>query len=224
MTKNREYFVSDPEGAADACVIWLHGLGADGKDFAGIVDELGLPINHAVRFIFPSAPFINVTINSGMLMRGWYDIYDLSMLHKEDATGIKKSQDLIYELIEHELKQGIASQRIILAGFSQGGAMALYAGLRYSHPLAGLICLSAYLPLISTLEPEKAQINQTIPIFMAHGMFDPVVPYAMGNVAYESLKKHDYNVDWHSYPMVHTLCLEEIAAIGSFINRCLGYD
>ncbi len=224
MTKNREYFVNEPERSADACVIWLHGLGADGKDFTGIVDELGLPINHAVRFIFPSAPFINVTINNGMLMRGWYDIYDLSLLQKEDVAGIKKSQNIIDEIIRHELEQGIESQRIILAGFSQGGAMALYAGLRYTQALAGIICLSSYLPLISTLENEKKQINQAISIFMAHGMFDPVVPYNIGNVAYEYLKKHNYNVAWHSYPMVHTLCLEEIAAIGKFINRCLGYD
>lgn len=224
MTKNREYFVSEPTGAADACVIWLHGLGADGKDFLGIVDELGLPINHAVRFIFPSAPFINITINNGMLMRGWYDIFDLSMLQNEDAVGMKQSQEIINDLIKQELDKGIASQRIILAGFSQGGAMALYAGLRYPAALAGIICLSAYLPLMTNHGIEKSHANQSTPIFMAHGIFDPVVPYNMGNAAYDYLINHDYKATWHSYPMAHTLCIEEIVAIGNFLNRCLGYD
>jgi phospholipase/carboxylesterase len=224
MTKNREYFVNEPIGAADACVIWMHGLGADGKDFLGIVDELGLPINHAVRFIFPSAPFINITINNGMLMRGWYDIFDLTMVQKEDASGMKRSQEIVNDIIQHELDQGIASQRIILAGFSQGGAMSLYTGLRYQSTLAGIICLSAYLPLVNELAIERSQLNQKTPIFMAHGIFDPVVPYNMGHMAYEYLNKHDYNVAWHSYPMAHTLCIEEIVAIGNFINRCLGYD
>lgn len=224
MTKNREYFVSEPEGVADACVIWLHGLGADGKDFFGIVDELGLPMNHAVRFIFPSAPFLNITINNGMLMRGWYDIYELSMIQREDAAGMKQSQEIINEIILQQLDKGIASQRIILAGFSQGGAMSLYAGLRYPSALAGIICLSAYLPLMADLAVEKSQVNQAIPIFMAHGIFDPVVPYNTGHTAYEYLDKHNYNVAWHSYPMAHTLCIEEIVAIGKFLNRCLGYD
>jgi len=224
MTKNREYFVNEPIGAADACVIWLHGLGADGKDFLGIVDELGLPINHAVRFIFPSAPFVKITINNGMLMRGWYDIFDLSMLQREDVAGMKQSQTIINDLIQHELDNGIASQRIILAGFSQGGAMALYTGLRYPVALAGVICLSAYLPLMADFAVEKSQANQATPIFMAHGIFDPVVPYNMGHTAYEYLNKNDYKAAWHSYPMAHTLCIEEIAAIGKFLNRCLGYD
>ncbi len=224
MTKNREYFVSEPEGAADACVIWLHGLGADGKDFFGIVDELGLPINHAVRFIFPSAPFLNITINNGMLMRGWYDIFDLSMVRKEDAAGMKQSQAIINDIIKDQLAKGIPSQRIILAGFSQGGAMSLYAGLRYPTTLAGIICLSAYLPLISELAAEKSPHNQTTPIFMAHGIFDPVVPYNMGHTAYEYLNSNNYNVTWNSYPMAHTLCIEEIVAIGQFINKCLKHD
>jgi phospholipase/carboxylesterase len=224
MTKNREYFVSEPEGAADACVIWMHGLGADGKDFFGIVDELGLPINHAVRFIFPSAPFLNITINNGMLMRGWYDIFDLSMVQKEDAVGMKQSQQIINEIIQNEIDQGISTKRIILAGFSQGGAMALYAGLRYPAALGGLICLSAYLPLITELSTARSEASQNVPIFMAHGIFDPVVPYNMGHTAYEYLSKNDYQAAWHSYPMAHTLCLEEISAIGGFINRCLGYD
>lgn len=224
MTKNREYFVTEPEGVADASVIWLHGLGADGKDFVGIVNELGLPINHAVRFIFPSAPFLNISVNHGMLMRGWYDIYDLSMVQREDVAGMQRSREFIDEIIQHELDRGIASQRIMLAGFSQGGAMSLYAGLRYQSALAGIICLSAYLPVMNEFVIEASHINKNTPIFMAHGIFDPVVPYNMGHMAYEYLKKHDYSVAWHSYPMAHTLCLEEIVAIGNFVNRCLGYD
>lgn len=224
MTKSREYFVSEPECTADACIIWLHGLGADGKDFTGIVNELGLPINHTVRFIFPSAPFINVTINNGMLMRGWYDIYDLSRFTKEDSVGIRRSQELINDLINHELEQGIPSQRIMLAGFSQGGAMSLFAGLRCQQQLAGIICLSAYLPIMNSLAEEVALVNKQTPIFMAHGLFDPVVPYLLGHTAYEYLHNNHYNIEWRSYPMLHTLCIEEIVAIGDFIKQCLGYD
>lgn len=222
MTKKREYFVSEPSSTANASVIVLHGLGADGKDFMGIVDQLGLPTDHGVRFIFPSAPFINVTINHGMLMRGWYDIFELSMVHREDAEGIKNSQSLIEEFIEHELEQGIVSDRIILVGFSQGGAMALYTALRYKKPLAGVIALSCYLPLAKQIT-EQDFTNRDIPILMAHGIFDPIVSYKLGQDSHDLLIKHNYNVEWISYPMQHTVCLEEIAAIGSFIQRCLGY-
>lgn len=221
MTK-REYFVSEPEGNPNASVIWLHGLGADGKDFAGIVDQLGLPPDHGVRFIFPSAPFINVTINHGMLMRGWYDIYSLNMLDKEDAAGIRRSQLLIEELINAETALGIPYDRIILAGFSQGGAMSLFTALRYPQVLCGVISLSAYLPLIKSFDTQHLK-HINLPIFMAHGLFDPVVPYKLGQDSYEVLRQNDYPVEWNSYPMQHTVCLEEIAAIGDFLQRCLGY-
>lgn len=220
MTKKREYFVREPDYAANASVIWLHGLGADGNDFAGIVEQLGLPTEHAVRFIFPSAPFINVTINQGMLMRGWYDIFDLNMLEREDAEGIRNSQLQIEEFIAQEVAQGIASNRIFLAGFSQGGAMALYTGLRYKQPLCGVICLSAYLPLATSFTPQQFG-NLQMPIFMAHGLFDPVVPYKFGQQSYEILRQRHYQVEWQSYPMQHTVCLEEIGAIGAFMRRCL---
>lgn len=223
MTKNHEYFINEPEGAADATIIWLHGLGADGRDFAGIVDELGLPLNHKVRFIFPSAPFENITINQGMRMRAWYDIYNLNLSKKEDSTGVKKSQEFLNDLIQSEIDKGIASKRIILGGFSQGGAMSLYTGLRCLQPLGGIICLSAYLLLKATLPAEGASANLKTPIFIAHGMFDPVVPYNLGQDVHNVLQQAHYNTEWHSYPMEHTLCLEEIAAIGAFIARCLGY-
>ncbi|HSX20057.1 MAG TPA: carboxylesterase [Gammaproteobacteria bacterium] len=221
MTK-REYLVSEPQGTATASVIWLHGLGADGKDFAGIVDQLGLPKDHSVRFIFPSAPFMNITINNGMLMRAWYDIYDLNMLAREDMQGVKKSQQHIEEFIAHELELGIPSNKILLAGFSQGGAMALYTALNYARPLCGAIVLSAYLPLSNTFAQQQFKHTQ-MPIFMAHGLYDPVVPYSFGLDSYNMLKQNDYNAEWFSYPMPHTVCLEEIADIGEFMQECLCY-
>lgn len=224
MTKSREYFISEPAGSnADATIIWLHGLGADGKDFAGLVEELGLPIHHKVRFIFPSAPFANITINNGMLMRAWYDIYDFTISDKEDSDGIKKSQQLINELIQQEMAKGIASERILLGGFSQGGAMSLYAGLKFIAPLGGIICLSAYLPLRTTFTECEATANFKTPVFMAHGMFDPVVSYNLGQTTHSLLTQWHYNVEWKSYPMEHTVCIEELAAIGAFVNRCLEY-
>lgn len=223
MTKNREYSVCDPESVADACVIWLHGLGADGSDFMGIVDQLGLPNNHGVRFIFPNAPFIPITINQGMVMRGWYDIYDLGSLHKEDAKGIENSAELVTEIIQQQLDQGIASTRIILAGFSQGGAIALFTGLRFAQPLGGILVLSSYFLLATQFKALDYPQNQQTPIFIAHGMFDPVVPFDAGKSAYELLHNANYTVDWHTYPMQHTVAIEEIADIGRFIRGCLGY-
>ncbi len=223
MTKKREYLVSEPPSKATASVIWLHGLGADGNDFAGIVDQLNLPPDHGVRFIFPSAPFMNITINSGMLMRAWYDIYALNMLAKEDRVGIKKSQQQITDYISNEQDQGIATNRIILAGFSQGGAVALYTGLNNAQALGGVIVLSAYLPLQLEFLPSSLS-HKSLPIFMAHGLYDPVVPYTLGLQAYNFLQQHAYTeAQWHSYHMQHTLCLEEIASIGEFLRRCLDY-
>lgn len=221
MTNRNEYLISEPAGTADACVIWLHGLGADGNDFAGIVDQLGLPLDHRVRFIFPNAPFINITINNGMLMRGWYDIYDLSRLDNEDAPGIKKSYRLIEEYIKMQQAQGIDTDRIILAGFSQGGAIALYSCVQAFTSFAGILALSTYMPLIKDLEHAP---KYPTPIYMAHGLFDPIVPYNLGLNTCNLLKDNGYNVEWHAYPMQHTLCQEEIIAIGKFICRCLNYD
>lgn len=223
MTKKREYFVSEPPSKATASVIWLHGLGADGNDFAGIADQLGLPSDHGVRFIFPSAPFMNITINNGMLMRAWYDIYALNMLAKEDEIGIQNSQQYITDFIAHEQEQGIPIHRIILAGFSQGGAMSLYTALHLKESLGGVIVLSAYLPLQRDFVPQ-AMLHKALPIFMAHGLYDPVVPYNLGLNAFKFLQENSYDeIEWHSYQMQHTLCMEEINAIGKFIGECLDY-
>lgn len=222
MTNKREYLVSEPESKVNASVIWLHGLGADGKDFIGIIDQLGLPADHGVRFIFPNAPFINISINQGMLMRGWYDIFDMNMLEREDVKGIRNSQLLIEEFINHEISQGINSKRIVLAGFSQGGAMSLYTALRFKKELCAVIALSAYMPSVKQMQ-EQDFGHPKLPIFMAHGIFDPVVPYRLGQDTFELLLQHHYPVEWNSYPMQHTVCLEEIEAIGGFLQRCLGY-
>ena len=223
MTKGREFSVCEPDLSADASVIWLHGLGADGSDFMGIVDQLGLPANHRVRFIFPNAPFIHVTVNQGMKMRGWYDIYDLNLLRKEDEQGVKDSQSLLEDLVNQQIEQGIEAKRILLAGFSQGGAIALYTGLRSSRQIGGIIVLSAYWPLIDTFDAAKFPTNRSTPIFIAHGLFDPVVPLNAGKTTCQKLEEQNYVIDWHTYPMAHTIAFEEIEAIGAFINRCLGY-
>lgn len=222
MTKKQDFFIVEPKNPVNASVIWLHGLGAYGEDFVGIIDQLGLPLDHGVRFIFPNAPFMNITINLGMSMRGWYDIYDLTTLTREDEQGIKNSQARIEGLIQNEIDQGIASERIMLAGFSQGGAMALYTSLNYRQKLAGVIVLSAYLPLIKKLNLQQLQ-NKLMPIFIAHGLFDPVVPFGFGQAVRDLLMKENYIVDWHTYPTQHTISLEEIDAIGGFMRRCFGY-
>ncbi len=221
MAQKREYFVSEPNTKAEASIIWLHGLGADGQDFVGIIDQLGLPTDHKVRFIFPNAPFRNITINNGMLMRGWYDIFDLTTFNREDNKGIQDSQKLIEELVDHEIRRGIAARNILLAGFSQGGAMALFTSLNFKQTIGGTIVLSAYLPLLQKFDIPKC--NQQIPIFMAHGMFDPVVPYNLGLSTNKFLEQQGCDIEWHTYPIQHTVCTEEIVAIGKFIRRCLGY-
>ncbi len=205
----------------DASIIWLHGLGADGHDFEPIVPQLGLgDAGDAIRFIFPYAPTMPVTINGGYIMPAWYDIRhsDLSLAH--DRDGIIRSAGEIQMLIDREIMRGIAPQRIILAGFSQGAAMALYIGLRQSQPLGGIIALSGYLLL-----PEEAAAWQTAshttPIFMAHGVEDPIVPYALGDQARRTLLAHQYPVTWHSYPMAHQLCQQEIAHIGGWISALI---
>lgn len=216
---SQDSIICEPAGPAQGSVIWMHGLGADANDFVGIIDQLGLTEN--VRFIFPNAPYKNITVNQGMRMRAWYDIAEFNMLRNEDHKGVDDSQQRINKLIDDQVAQGIPSNKIMLAGFSQGGAMALYTGLRNTKKLAGLIVLSAYLPFIDTFDPTLYVQNKATPIFMAHGLFDPVVQYGMGHATYTQLQKHGYNVEWTSYPMVHTVNLDEIYAIGDFINRCL---
>ena len=202
-------------------VIWLHGLGADGNDFVPIIPELHLPENPAIRFIFPSAPSMPVTVNGGYVMPAWYDIVGRNLMDQEDGEGIKRSAKSIVELIEREVERGIAYQKIVLVGFSQGCAMALYIGLRLPQPLAGIIALSGYLPLAMSLNLEKHPANQRTPIFMAHGTYDPVVALDRAQASYALLEKLGYQVDWNEYPMEHSVNHEELGDISRFLQTVL---
>jgi len=213
--------IIESQKTANASVIWLHGLGADGHDFSPIVPQLGVNQEH-IRFVFPHAPMLPVTINSGYVMPAWYDIKSTNIQADEDAEGIKQSQQHLHELIEAEHKQSIAYNRIILAGFSQGGAVVLYTGLLFSQKLAGIIALSSYLPLADTIQVERADINQSTPIFMGHGMSDSVVPFQAGIQSRQVLKQLDYPITWNDYAMDHSICYEEITDIGAWINKTLG--
>ena len=204
-----------------ASVIWLHGLGADGNDFVPIVPELKLPDDVGIRFIFPNAPHQPVSCNGGYVMRSWYDIYSLDDFDKEDKAGLTESQKSIESLIQHEVDRGINPERIILMGFSQGGAVVLHTGLRHSRRLAGIGALSTYLPLREDVIGEKHTANVDVPIFMAHGLYDPVVRYEYGESSCKQLQHLGYSINWNSYPMEHNVCTEEINDISTWINRCL---
>jgi len=208
--------------APDAAVIWLHGLGADGNDFVPIVDELTLPAGHHIRFVFPHAPMIPVTVNNGYVMRAWYDISFDGVDRRPDANGIRPSQAEIERLIARENARGIHSDRIVLAGFSQGGAITLQTGLRHTEPLAGLMVLSSYLPLAETLPAEAAVANASIPIFMAHGRHDAVIPIGLAQRSAARLSELGYRVEWHDYMMQHSVCPQEIADIGRWLGTLLG--
>jgi phospholipase/carboxylesterase len=210
-----------PSEDASACVIWLHGLGADGHDFEPIVPELGLPPD-TVRFIFPHAPTQPVTLNGGMRMRAWYDLTGIGPDAPEDREGIQANARHIAALIDHEKARGVPAERMIMAGFSQGGAMALHVGLRHPERLAGMIALSSYLPSHETVADEASQANADTPIFMAHGTGDPVLPFELGTNSRDELERQGYNVDWYEYPMQHEVALEEIRALGQWLNRTLG--
>ena len=207
-----------------AAVIWLHGLGADGNDFAPIVPELRLAGAPAVRFVFPHAPMMPVTINNGHVMRAWYDVSfgDLEgKTRQADEKGVRASQAAIEQLIARENARGIAADKIVIAGFSQGGAIALQTGLRHADKLAGIMALSTYLPLATTLTAEAAAANRAIPIFYAHGTHDPVIPLAMATNSRATLAAAGYSVDWHEYPMQHSVCIEEIGDISAWLLRVL---
>jgi phospholipase/carboxylesterase len=207
-----------------AAVIWMHGLGADGNDFVPIVNELGLPRASAVRFVFPHAPMRPVTINNGYVMRAWYDVSygDLEgKSRRADEQGVRASQAQIGALIAREVKRGMAADNIVLAGFSQGGAIALHTGLRHPDRLAGMMALSTYLPLAESLPAEAAEANRKTPVFMAHGLSDPVVPMAMGAGSMTCLAGLGYPVEWHQYPMPHSVCAEEIRDIGVWLRKVL---
>jgi phospholipase/carboxylesterase len=202
-------------------VIWMHGLGADGNDFVPIVRELGLSGTPAVRFVFPNAPVSPVTINGGMAMRSWYDILVMDLVRREDGPGIRQSEIAINALIDRENARGIPCSRIVLAGFSQGCAMALHTGLRQKEPLAGVLGLSGYLPLSDMFQAERSATSKNVPIFLAHGTHDPVVAPARALAAKQVLEELGYAVQWHTYPMTHSVCAQEIADIGAFLRTVL---
>jgi phospholipase/carboxylesterase len=205
----------------DAAVIWLHGLGADCHDFEPLVPEIVPRRDRAWRFVFPNAPVRPVTINGGMSMRAWYDILGLDRLAAEDAAGFRDTNGQVGELIRGQIERGIPASRIVLAGFSQGGAVSLYTGLRYPERLAGIMALSCYLPLAGTLAAERAPANLRVPIFMAHGLDDGVLPIAMGLESREKLKALGFDVEWHQYRMAHSVCQPEVADIRAFLFRIL---
>jgi phospholipase/carboxylesterase len=204
-----------------ASVIWLHGLGADGNDFVPIVPELGLPESLRVRFVFPHAPVRAVTINNGMRMRAWYDIAAADLTNRADLAGVRESQGQLEALIERENARGMPSERIVLAGFSQGGAIALYTGLRYAERLAGIMALSTYLIAPDKLALEASGANRKVPIFMAHGTADPVVRFQWGEATKRMLEAAGYAVEWHTYRMEHSVCLGEVQAIGAWLAKVL---
>ncbi len=204
-----------------ATVIWLHGLGADGNDFAAIVPQLDLSGCPAIRFVFPHAPRIPVTVNGGYVMPAWYDIRGANLMQGEDAAGIRHSAQAIEALIAHEVERGIPTERIVLAGFSQGCAMVLHTGLRNARKLAGIMALSGYLPLANSLASERTPANQPTPIFMAHGLADPVVLLARAEESRAALEDLGYSVQWQTYPMPHSVHPQEISDISSFLQKVL---
>ena len=201
-----------------ASIIWMHGLGADGNDFAPLADEIELPV--AVRYIFPHAPMMPVSINGGYVMRAWYDISDAA-IRREDEAGVRASQQLVEDLLAREKSRGMAASRIVLAGFSQGGAIALQAGLRHGERLAGILALSTYLPLADKLATEANPANREVPIFMAHGTADPMIAFARAQASRDLLRQQAYSVEWHEYRMQHAVCPQEIADIGVWLRRVL---
>lgn len=221
MNRTADAVILPPKGRHTATVIWLHGLGADGNDFVPIVPELGLPQGHGIQFVFPHASIRPVTLNNGYPMRAWYDIVGLSRTGPQDTPGIRDSAQRISGLLDTEIAAGIPSTRLVLAGFSQGCAMALHTGLRFHSSLAGIVGLSGYLPVESTLAAEASAANRATPILLAHGTADPVVPFALGKGSRDVLLSEGYAIDWREYPMQHQVCLEEIEHIGAFLRERL---
>jgi phospholipase/carboxylesterase len=213
----------NPSGKAIATIIWLHGLGADGHDFEPIVPELNLPDSLPVRFVFPHAPERAVTINSGMIMRAWFDIFDLDLgADSVDQEQFLESVAMLEALIEIELRSGLTSDRIVLAGFSQGGAVALHTGLHFQKPLAGILAMSMHLPTLRERTAAPSPVNLEIPIMMAHGQMDPLIPLAGAIATRQELTRLGYAVRWHEYPMEHSVCAEEVADIRAWLMGILG--
>lgn len=205
----------------DASVIWLHGLGADGYDFVPVVRELEALKAPPARYVFPHAPMRAVTINNGYVMRAWYDILGADLVRREDEAGVRESQRQVEALIARETGRGVPRSRIVLAGFSQGGAITLQTGLRQAEPLAGLLALSTYLPLAAGFASERAAGSQSVPIFMAHGRSDPVIPLSRAVASRDQLRAAGYAVEWHEYDMPHSVCEQEIRDLAAFLRRVL---
>jgi phospholipase/carboxylesterase len=210
--------VLTPAATPVGTVIVLHGLGADGWDFVPVVDELRLPDALPLRFVFPHAPVRPVTVNNGYQMRAWYDIREFSITGREDLDGITDATDRVQRYVERERDHGIAPAQVVLAGFSQGGAVALHAGLRSRERLAGIVALSTYLPFKTRLQAEVSQTNRDLPILMCHGSADPVVSVELGQMSRDTLKDHGYEVEWHAYPMGHEVCLPEIQQVSRWLQ------
>ena len=211
----------EPEGDARSAVIWLHGLGADGHDFEPIVPYLGLDPAFGVRFVFPHAPRRAVTINAGLIMPAWYDIRALTLKRDVDEDGVRRSAEQVRALVERENERGIPTGRIVMAGFSQGGAIALHLGLRYPEAFAGILALSCYLVCAESVEAERSEANQATPVFQAHGQVDPMVPLEIGDETRQKLTELGYGVEWKTYPMGHAVHPDEARDVGLFLGRVL---
>ena len=204
-----------------ASVLWLHGLGASGHDFEPIVPHLGLPASFGVRFVFPHAPLRAVTINNGYVMRAWYDVMGPDLAARQDKSGIRDSESKLRALVQRETARGISPKHIVLAGFSQGGVMALHTGLRYGERLAGILALSCYLPLAERIEAERSQANAATPVLMAHGRYDNLIPMALGHAGYQRLVAIGQPIEWQAYPIGHEVSLAETTAIGRWLGSIL---
>lgn len=214
----------DPVGAAHAAVIWLHGLGADGHDFEPIVPELRLPKHLRVRFVFPHAPSIPVTLNGGFVMPAWYDIAEVDLRRRHDEAGIRRSAAQVEALLAREVARGVPASRIVLAGFSQGGAIALFCGLRHRERLAGILALSTYLVGEDSLDAERSPANAEVPIFLAHGSFDPMVALSRGEAARDALIARGWTPEFRTYPMPHSVHPQEIVDVGQWLTRVLAAE
>ena len=219
---NKDAVIIEPSSKHTASVIWLHGLGADGHDFEPIVPELGLPGDHGIRFIFPHAPKRPVTINGGTVMRAWYDVRTPDLTQQEDEDSIRQSANLLNEYIDDEINRGIPANKILLAGFSQGGAIILFTGLRFSRRLAGILSLSSYLPLIEKIQTEADDANHDTPLMMMHGTYDPVIPVFQGQASRDKLINSGYSVLWREYPMQHAVCAQQINDISVWLQQQIG--
>ena len=210
--------------APAASIVWLHGLGADGHDFEGIVSELDLPPDLGIRFVFPHAPMRAVTINNGYVMRAWYDVFNDAGVRREDEPGVRAAQAMVEALIAREKARGVAAKNLVLAGFSQGGAMALHTGLRHPERIAGIMALSCFLPLRHTVNAEAHAANRDAPIFMVHGRNDPLIPMTRAEQGRDALIELGYRVEWREYAMPHAVCAEEIDDISDWLGRVLKRD